>query len=807
MPYPNFTPEELAGFAAQAQQYQQGMLTQQPPPVYTPPPPVYTPPPVQQTPAYTNNVQAPPVYTPPPPAPPPVQQQYSLPPEVQGLLTQYQQSGSFQNYVPPNLPSMAEMQAAGAAQAQQQAAQAAQAQAQADQLAQQQAAQLAQQQAAQSLTPPVVAASQSAGIYDPQYYAGKGLAEARAIAQALGDPIPGDDWQAPQPLVGQEAAPVDAYDKYQLEGVDSASRFHNQLGLDNRPDLTGTELEGAFLMNRPVGEDVTEADMLAWSNYYKDNPELRNALSVDEQSDLLYWDWLNGDMTDKELFQAGKALRLANGLDERHISIEGRDNHRWEWRARKGRRTGGTPTELFQKNHAKVGGYFDKEKLPGGSFFQDEILGEPLGQLALAIALGYGATSLMGTAATATTAATTGMLPVTAGTLAGNLTAGALTSGAMTALGGGSFKDILKAAAGGAVTAGVGGSLSQILPEGVVEFLEKDGIISGVANNTISNSAQQLLMTGELDIEEAIKSGVINYAQAEVIDFLKNDVLDFVKNEVLGNEGTTAPVEDGNLVYDVETGLGVPAETNNVYVTPDEAVMGGYTYNTDGTMTRDSDGTVFEWIETEATDENPTGEIAVPVQGDAGGSGGSTQEGQTTTATDNIFVDSTAEEGERVGGLDYDEEVVVTADYDPNNPVIFPPFLPPDIDSNGEEDEDVIGDDLDLNPDGGVIEEVVVTADYDPYPPIIYPPFPDPDIDIDPNDIILPPLLDDLPLTESSQFSSGGSGLLGGSRGGGSFNSYMTKLDWKRPDVVQNILLPRQNAFNEITMLTNRLMT
>ena len=887
MPYPNFTPEELAGFAAQAQQYQTQV---QQAPAYTPPPvqqaPAYTPPPVQQAPVQydtsafnipqfdASTLQQPGMLTQ-QLAPPVPQQQYSLP---SGLLTQYQQSGANQNYVPPNLPSMAEMQAAGAAQAQQQAAQAAQAQAQADQLAQQQAAQLAQQQAAQ------VAAQQ----------------QAQTQATALGV----------TPL-------TNTYEASTVEGTTAPTKFHNELGLDVRPDLTGTEFEGAYLPNRPTGLDATEADIDEWRNYYADNPEMHALLSMDEKSDLLFWDKLKGNLTEEELNQANKDLRAEYGFDDRYISIEGKENNRYEWVSETGVGTnefmaddiqayfeangqeatearfyndgaGPSIADQFLMNHENVGGFFREKDLPGGSVLQD-FTQYPLGALLVGLATGAIAEPFLagGTAAgttagaagtTAGTAATTAGTAGTAAATAGGLglsgtslaaAQAALANAVVTGVSGGDFGDIAQSALTGAVTSGIGGMLeggalgdlslpgmdstlgvwasenpilsagltaggvsalagndlsdaaiSALLGSGAeylrysgLETLDGEGLFSDIANNTLDEFVNNQILTGNLSVSEAIERGLISTAVDAV-------------SGTFGGDSTETETETGTEVTTETASVDPSMETTNVTA----ADLSG-TGNLAGSIlnsTLDSNSNDDELEEVTVTATDLSGNTSLVPSNYTLDNGSEIELEETVvTATEDDDEDSLVIAGTYTlptGEVVPLENVTVTAsEDDEDSSVIAGTYTLPTgevveleetVVTAEEEDEEVIDVDLDLNSDGDLDsdgsldydEEVLVTAPYIP-PSIIYPPFLPPDIDINPDDVILPGLLPDPPpSTDSSQSSSGGSGLLGGG-GAGSFTPFMTKLNWKRPDVVQNILLPRQNAFNEITMLTNRLMT
>lgn len=195
---------------------------------------------------------------------------------------------------------------------------------------------------------------------------------------------------------------------------------HVEWGLDNRPDLTGTQFEGAYLPYRPTwqsqqpqgfsltdlqaidfgdptaldqlrnqylsqdfdpnaGRSQAAGDVQRWHEYYTDNQDLRQLLSLDEQQDLLFLDHITGGMSQSDYKTASYDLRNSWGLD-RHYSVPGRDSHRFEYQydVRDRRIDSSNPYDSFLDTHQDVGGFFKQENLPGGSFFQDDILGNPV---------------------------------------------------------------------------------------------------------------------------------------------------------------------------------------------------------------------------------------------------------------------------------------------------------------------------------------------------------------------------------------------------------------------------------------------
>ena len=846
MPYPNFTAEELAGFAAQAQQYQ----------------------------TYTAPVPAPTMLT----QTAPVQQQYSMPTAEQIAAIQAQYAS-----VPVQAPTPIVPQYSG------------------------------------MLTLPPEAQQ----AYDNY------LAQQAPVQQTVQAPAP---VPAPVPVQQPIQAPApglltNSFDAYELEGVDSASKFQIEQGLDNRPDLTGTAIEDSYLPNRPVGEDVTETDMLEWSNYYKDNPDLKNGISVDEQSDLLYWDWLNGDLTKKELFQAGKELRLANGLDERHISIDGRDNHRFEWRASKGRKTGGTPTELFQKNHAKVGGYFDKEKLPGGSFFQDEVLANPIVRTGAAIATS-GASELAIAAGKALNGETlhgadyagavTGAVGLGGGlakmgipgvsTFAATnpyLTAG-LQQGALTGITGGDIDDILKSVAAGSATANVAGLAEIAGLDKFSNLLANDNAAGTFTSSLTSDILNQAIQTGSVDLGDALETSAINTG------------IDVVGNIIQQAESTRDPqkmFEEGALLNGEEISAedaAMLADTSSGYALfgPDSIVSNIFDIETSYIPT-DLLGSAMDWVLGKDSRDmaiSPDGSKYPVIDGDiyldngvvvsANGLGKgdyadweATVEPSRFGANDVLAMigEGVSDFKEHLSNTGYDG-IEVTTDIFGQDPEVagnvsndyderfFDPFADRSFNSSLEDmgiyEENPFGvnhtgteltlaeenvaalEGLDIRtgeaqlPAGssyaGEIEEYtanVETSEQDASaddevvgvvtdPIVVEDVITDDEVvgtrtarsEVDETEPELPGTQSQTTTTTATDDTSyrdeteeelpgGGDdtlpsrGLLGGGGGAGDFNAYMKKLDWKRPDVVQNILLPRNNALDEIAMLTNRLIT
>jgi len=242
-------------------------------------------------------------------------------------------------------------------------------------------------------------------------------------------PIPAGDTMLSQNMPGDIGPMPNIYGSRNYEattyGESPKYQQHSEWGLDNRPDLAGTQYENVYLPNRPTfdstpnydigpngrahmrgpagaqaraekveGEADARQDVEAWHNYYNENEDYRQLLSLDEQQDLLFLDHLNGDITQKDYKKQSYDLRKSFGL-ERHYGVEGRDSHRFEYQYDVGdKRLTGDPYADFLKNHDKVGGFFDQEDLPGGSFFQEAIRNPFVELAANIIAPGYGTLAL-----------------------------------------------------------------------------------------------------------------------------------------------------------------------------------------------------------------------------------------------------------------------------------------------------------------------------------------------------------------------------------------------------------------------------
>lgn len=152
-----------------------------------------------------------------------------------------------------------------------------------------------------------------------------------------------------------------------------------EMGVYDRPDLTDTQFQGAYLPYMPDNA----ADLEKYHNYYTENPELRNLLSVDEQQQLLFLDAGTQGWTKKEYKNASYDWRNSLGLP-RKTGLKGSD-HPWEWRVG-GRQykdvlKGADPYQALLDNQGNIGGWTDRDK-ENKSFFE-KVLSNPIGQFAV----------------------------------------------------------------------------------------------------------------------------------------------------------------------------------------------------------------------------------------------------------------------------------------------------------------------------------------------------------------------------------------------------------------------------------------
>ncbi len=753
MPYPNFKPEELAGFAAQAQQYQQGMLTA----------------PVQQTPAYTNNVQALPAYTPPPVQ----QQQYSLP---SGLLTQYQQSGANQNYVPPNLPSMEEMQAVAA---QRQAELAAQAQA-AEQMQQAYAEQ--QQQAAQQ--------SSAGGLLydtydtvDPEHYTAQ-------FSQGIGVNT--------RPDIGQT---VDYLPN--RPGISNTPTYHGQYyqepegGFESLQygtiEEAAQKLQAAEQLPTQIVEDTEK-----WHNYYVDNPTLRAYLSVDEQTELAYLDQRTGLITEEEQKELVKEIRDAAGLP-RKTGIDGKDStYEYQYGIRNDNETDNPYADLLT-NSDKIGAYARRHSINSGGYIEQGLQGaaEFLDSKAGSLLLGLG-TFIPGLAAIGTALETGAPIlnvvrDVIAGEVAGNAAENVLTTISDTA----GFFDV-----------GVdGGSpkIAESIETNIDAFKDiysdtdawygmdrpgLEGVVSDVIDTVTGQPAADMTgALGDLVIETTTDEqgdAKWTYTNADGSTVAGDHNGNIWSTEEAGGGGSSSTEEaGGGGSSSAEEGSEDPAAPTKDWATyqpTDDEVLTPNTeyddYSDDAEVGRHTnpDGSIVAWdvfgeIWYVENEPDPDADVTAPTTEEEDDLNiedifTSTVDNDTTTDTNNTDGnDGTGDTGDGDGDGGGGDG---TGDGDGG-------------DGNGTGDGTGGGgggDGTDIDNTGGSGGGTGTGTGTG-------------DGDGDGNG--------------SGTGTGSGSGMLGGSPT--NFTPFMTKLDWKRPDVVQNILLPRQNAFNEITMLTNRLMT
>ena len=308
---------------------------------------------------------------------------------------------------------------------------------------------------------------------------------------------------------------------------DAMGRFHEQAGLDKRPTLP--EEIDVYLPHRPAGGSKDETK--AWADYYAANPELKQLLSFDEQQDLMFMDHLLGKTTNKEYQQQSYDHRKKFGLDRHYMNPE-RDSHRFEYQydVKNKYFKSKDPYERFQEKHQNVGGFFDKENLPGQSFFQ-EAMSNPLVGVALSFAVPMAAPALA------------------AGLGVSNAAAAAMLGGGMSALKGGDIGDIIKGAAGGYIG---GGGL-----DGVSGYLgETLGVSTDIADSIVRSGFE---LTSGASLEDALAAGLVKYGLSK-----GDDLAQFLKGE-MGKGGV--PVEELN---EFDTG-----KYEDMYKEADPSIGGG----------------------------------------------------------------------------------------------------------------------------------------------------------------------------------------------------------------------------------------
>jgi len=114
----------------------------------------------------------------------------------------------------------------------------------------------------------------------------------------------GIDLRNPQPAAAAAPAKPDIYNlgdrqvSYEQRGT--GDKYNQAAGIYNRPNVEGSQDQ--YLPQRPVsvqGADQKELRALTenWYNYYKDNPDLRKYLSLDERTELNYLDYATGGIS------------------------------------------------------------------------------------------------------------------------------------------------------------------------------------------------------------------------------------------------------------------------------------------------------------------------------------------------------------------------------------------------------------------------------------------------------------------------------------------------------------------------------
>jgi hypothetical protein len=518
------------------------------------------------------------------------------------------------------------------------------------------------------------------------------------------------------------------------------------------------KLQAAEQLPTQIVEDTEK-----WHNYYVDNPTLRAYLSVDEQTELAYLDQRTGLITEKEQKELVKEIRDAAGLP-RKTGIDGKDStYEYQYGIRNDNETDNPYADLLT-NSDKIGAYARRHSVNSGGYIEQGLQGaaEFLDSKAGSLLLGLG-TVIPGLAAIGT----------------------ALETGA----------PILNAV-GGAVAGNVAGNTAENVlstisdTAGLFDVGVDDGSPKTAGNIETNIDAFKDIYSDTGDFYGVYRPG---------IEGVVSDVIDTVTGQpaadmtgALGDiviETTTDEQGDAKWTYTNADGTTVAGDHNgNIWEISDDTVAGGGGSSSDSSggepsaPTRDwanyqpSDDEVLT-PNHEYTDYSDNGEVGRHTNPDgsvvAWNVYGEIWAVDDAEEPEDIFTDTTEDDTTIDIGID---DII---DGDTNDTS--------GVDSTGDGDTgtgtvDGANDDVgDGNGDGTDIDNTGGTGGGTG--------------------------TGDGTGTGTGSGNGSGSGSGSGGAGPGQFNSFMTKLDWKRPDVVQNILLPRQNAFNEVTMLTNRLIT